>query len=457
MLARFQRVWTVTLLCCFCAWGQDYASVESAISEAMNLASSGDLSGAEAALLRLEKTHSANPEVLYRLGLILLRQKKVEAAGKRLEAAAELYPRSPLIWLGAAQTRLQLGRRREAIEAAEKALSLAPQEPPVARALAMFYAQAGEFAKAADQELRWSEASPQDKQSLPRAAELYLQAGDAPKAIELGQKILAQGDSAAIRNLLGRSYRLGNDPARAVEEFQRAVRIDPNHPAYYVDLAQLFIDHRTPQPAVLVLEEAVRRLPAEVELLRLLGLAYYGTGDSRRALEAFLKLTEAVPDSEVGYASLETLLPEAGTYLPEILKRLEGFSARNPSIPVGYYLRAKAVEAAAPERKGDLRALYEKAIDVGAGFWPAYFELHKILLEDGDLEAAARALEKTVELNPAYAPAHYSLAQIYARLGDRERARKQREVHHALATRQREEAEQRRRETPRLPYKIGER
>jgi Tfp pilus assembly protein PilF len=101
--------------------------------------------------------------------------------------------------------------------------------------------------------------------------------------------------------------------------------------------------------------------------------------------------------------------------------------------------------------------LLEKSIAVEPSFWPAHFELHKLLLEGGDTAAAAEALRKTVELNPEYAPAHFSLAQIYARLGDRERARQEREIHHALATRQRVDAEQRRRQAPRLPYSIKER
>ncbi len=456
MLFRGARIWLLVALCCFGAWGQAPASLESSIREAIQQAASGNLQRAEQMLLELEKAHPEQPEVLYRLGVILLRQQKTEAAGERLEKAARLAPGSPLVWLGAAQTRLQLGRREEAIEAAERALSLAPEEPGVARALAMFYSQAGEFGKAADQELRWSRTASQPQQSQARAAELYLRAGNADKAIELAEQVLAAGDDPEVRRLLGLAYREKGDPAKAVEHLQRSIRLNPESPAGYLDLAQLFIDHRTPQPAVLILQEGLRRLPNQPELVRMLGLAYYGTGDMSKALDAFLQLTQMEPDSEVAYSSLETLLPEAGDRMPEVLERLRGFSKRNPASPIGHFLQARALQLQSPEKKDEIRVLLERAIAAAPTFWPAHFELHKLLLEAGEVKEAAAALEKTVELNPDYAPAHYALAQIYARLGDRERARTEREVHHALATREREAAEQRREEAPRLPYTILE-
>jgi tetratricopeptide (TPR) repeat protein len=457
MLFRIQQLLALTLFCSVSVWGQAQPDMSSAIAEALKLASAGNLQRAEEILTQLEKASPEHPEVQYRLGLVLLRQQKTAAAGERLEKAARLAPSSPLTWLGVAQTRLQLGRRDEAIEAGDRALALAPDEPGVARALAMFYVQAKDFAKAADQQLRWARTQPQDAQALGQAAELYLEAGNPDRAIELAGQLSEKGDSAAVHSLLGRSYRLKNDPARAVKELQQAIRLDASNPANYLDLAQLFIDHRTPQPAVVILEEGIRQLPNEPELVRLLGLAHYGTGDSEKALDTFLKLTDMQPDSQVAYASLETLLPSAGGRLPEILERLRGYSERNPADPVGYFLQARALQTQSEDAAAQVRALLEKAIAAAPEFWPAHFELHKLLLEAGDAEGAARALEKTVELNPEYAPAHYSLAQVYARLGNREAARKSRETHHTLATEQREAAEQRREEAPSLPYTIVER
>ena len=421
-------------------------------SQAIQLISSGQFGSAEEILLELEEVSPRDAEIKHRLGLVLLRQQKVQAASLRLEAAARLQPASPLVWLAVARTRILLGKRSEAVAAAEQANRLAPEEPVVWRALAMFYDQAGEPAKAARFEEHWSNSRPQDTEAAIRVVARYLRAGDADNAIRAGQQGLERSDAAELHYLLGKAYQEKNDPAKAVERLQRAIRIDAGKPEYYGELAELFLQHRTPRPAVLILEEAVRRLPKNIELLRLVGLAHYATGNTQKALSAFLRITELDPDSEIGYSSLETLLPEAGTRLDEIISRLRSFCGRRPS-ELGYYLLALALTIRAGDSAEPVELL-RKAVARNPDFWPAHFELHKHLAGAGMFEESMQALEKTVELNPGYAPAHYELAKTYSRSGQRERAVEERKIHHRLVTQRRDEAERRRQENPRLPYSV---
>ncbi len=421
-------------------------------SEALQLISSGDFSSAEQILQELEEAYPGEGEIKHRLGLVLLRQEKVQAASLRLEAAARLQPASPLVWLAVARTRILLGKHSEAVSAAEQASRLAPEEPVVWRALAMFYDQAGEPAKAARFEERWSNSRPRDAGSAIRVVQHYLRAGDADSAIVAGQRALERNDAAELHYLLGRAYRVKNNPAQAVEHLQTAIRTEAEKPEYYAELADLFLQHRTPQPAVLILEQGVQRLPRDIELWRLLGLAHYATGDTEKALTSFLRITELDPDSEVGYSSLETLLPEAGARLDEIIGRLRSFCERQPS-ELGYYLLAVALTNRASDGEERMELL-EKAVARNPDFWPAHFELHKYLAAAEMFEEATQALEKTVKMNPGYAPAHFALAQMYSRLGQRERAVEERKLHHQLLAERREEAERRRQESPRLPYTV---
>jgi len=216
-----------------------------------------------------------------------------------------------------------------------------------------------------------------------------------------------------------------DNPDGAVQAFQEAIRLQPDHRPYYLDLARFLLDRRTPEPAVLVLDSALRRWPKDPELLRLLALACYAQGDAAKALDHFLQAIDLDPDNESGYASLETLLPEAGGRLPAITQRLRRFAGRRPASPLGPYLLALV----SPAEAG---ALLEKAIAAAPDFWPAWFELHKLRKAQGDWAEVRRLLEKTVELNPAHAPSHYALAEVYSRLGDRVRARAERELHHRL-------------------------
>lgn len=423
------------------------------MDEAMQLASTGHLEASEKILLEMEKRYPEDTELKYRLGLVLLRQKKLPDAQRRLESLVRLVPQSPQAWLAVARVRLQVGQMAEAAQAIEQANLLAPDDPVVWRASAMFYEEAGEFATAAQYELRWSKSHPEDKVSPLRAMEYFLRADQADPAIELGTQVLAREDDARVHNLLGRAFRLKHNPAKAVEELQRAVQLDPGTPGHYVDLVQLFLDHRTPEPALMILENALQKFPTNLEILRLLGLAHYAVGDQAKALDTFLEIIDLDPNSQVGYASLETLLPYAGDRLGEIIKKLQGYCQRHSSDPLGYYLLAAALVARSGE-SAESEKLLRQAILVEQSFWPAYFELHKKLERDGDLGEAIQVLKKTIELNPGHAQAHYALARIYGKLGEREKAIEERKAHHKLVLEEREATEKRQAAYPRLPYKL---
>jgi tetratricopeptide (TPR) repeat protein len=238
-----------------------------------------------------------------------------------------------------------------------------------------------------------------------------------------------------------------NDAPTAAREFQEAIRLDPTRAPYYLDLAQLFLDHDTPEPAEIVLKNAVRRFPNQSELLRPLGIALYAQGKTQDALDAFLEAIDADPDAENTYASLQVLLPDAQPRLAEVTARLRRFSDRHPESPIGPFLLA-LIEPSRSE------ALLGAAIRAAPNFWPAYFELHKLLKSREQWDGAAAALAKTVELNPNYAPAHYALADYFNRKGDRARAAAEREVHHRLLAEQRKAEEQHRAAAPRLSYSV---
>jgi tetratricopeptide (TPR) repeat protein len=258
---------------------------------------------------------------------------------------------------------------------------------------------------------------------------------------------------ARFHHQLGRACAEKQKPAEAVEHLQNAIALEPGQAVFYADLGGIFLDHRTPEPAELILAAGVKRLPKEPELWRLLGVAQYAQGKTELAISSFLQAIAINPDLESAYASFETLLPEAGDRLPEIQQKLRGFLQRRPESPVGPYLLALSL----PEDSAEREPLLRKATQAADDFWPAHFELHKKLKAEERWKEAVLTLEKTLRLNSTYAPAHYALAEIYARLGDRARARQEREIHHKLMQQQQAERLQQREQTPRLPYRLSER
>jgi tetratricopeptide (TPR) repeat protein len=376
--------------------GQAQRGASAGLDEAMRLASEGQHAEAAAALAKLAAAHPDSAEIRFRLGTVLLRQAKGKEALEQLESAAKLEANVAAIWLALAQARLQEGLGKQANEAAGRALALAPADTNIGRGLGMLHGQ------------------------------------------------------------MARQARAGKNPGLAIEHWQTAMRLDPTNPRHPLEAAQMFLDHRTFEPAIAILERSWRRFPDNGEVLHLLGVAHYGAGNEQKAVDAFLKLTDLNPGSAIGYASLETLLPGAGSRLNEIIEKLRAFSQRDPASPLGPFLLALAIAVRTPD-SAELQPLLQKAIERQAKFWPAYFELHKVYANREEWKEAVRLLEKTIELEPQHAPAHFGLAQGYLRLGDRERAAQYRQLHHQLLTRQREQAEALRADAPMLPYRLVER
>jgi tetratricopeptide (TPR) repeat protein len=275
---------------------------------------------------------------------------------------------------------------------------------------------------------------------------------DARKRLEVAAKLDPRFPNvhaalALTHDALGRAAAARGDAPTAAAEFQQAIRIDPNRAVYYLALGQLLLDHETPEPAEVVLAKAAERFPREPAVLRMLGLARFAQGKNQPALDAFLKAIDADPNADASYASLEVLIPEAGPLLPAMVERLKRFEERRPDSPLGPFLLAVAGEANAEK-------LLRRAIGAAPDFWPAHFELSKILKDAGQAEASVVELLETVRLNPNYAPAHYALAEHYNRVGDRERAAREREIHHKLLSAQRAAAQEQRARAPRLAFRV---
>lgn len=181
------------------------------------------------------------------------------------------------------------------------------------------------------------------------------------------------------------------------------------------EVGQGLLDARQEKRAEAVLQVAVKAFPKEAELWRLLGLALYAQGRNAGAVAAFVAAIDLAPEEESLYAGLETLLPAGKA----VEARLAKYVAGHAGSALGWYLLGL-------ERGAE--ALWEKAWNLDAKFWPAAFALHK----RAEPERAIKLLERVVELNPEYAPAYYALAQLYGKQGAREKASAARRRHHEL-------------------------
>lgn len=271
---------------------------------------------------------------------------------------------------------------------------------------------------------------------------------DAAEAL-LAEAAEIGADNPGVHQALAEFRRQTGDGEAAARELERAVELAPASRRLHVDLAQLYLDHRTPEGARRVADAALERFTGDPQLLRLRALALYGMGESQAAIDSFLAAIDGDPSSEVAYASLETLLPEAGDKLPAIVERLEAFSLDQPQSPVGPFLLGVAL-AVQDSSEPRVALMLREAVRRAPEFWPAWFELHRPLEQAGDAKGALEALEKTVELNPEHPEARFALARLYAQTGRKQEAKVARLEHHRLMTARRKAEAQRRAALPKI-------
>lgn len=335
---------------------QGAAAAVPTVEDAMRLAAQGDFAAAERHLAAFIARNPRDADAQYRLGVVRMRQNKLPEAAAALTAAIRLDAAPPAFHLALAETYLR--------------------QPDRARAIAA-------------------------------AAEAALRAGD----------------NAALWRAIAALQARAADGLGEARSLQESLRLKPDDRAAHVRLATLLLDHRTADGAVAVATAALVRFPNDAELWRLRGLGEYAMGNKADAVRSFLAAIDAAPADAIGYASLETLLPDAEAVtpatLPEIVRRLRPFAARNP---VGHYLLALAVPA-------DAETHLREAAGGAPDFWPAHYQLGRLLQERGERDAAVAEFQAVLRLNRSHAESHYALSQL---IPARDQARLHREEHHRL-------------------------
>jgi tetratricopeptide (TPR) repeat protein len=227
-----------------------------------------------------------------------------------------------------------------------------------------------------------------------------------------------------------------NDPARAVQEAEKALDLEPGNESHHLQLAQIFLTRNTPLPAYEILTEA-QQLFSDSLLIRL-GKSL-ALKELQRYEEAEKELAECLrrkPDFGLAFEALATV------YLHTIkfgdADQLAGrYITDNPADFRGYYYRAAARHGLMLESK-ETENLVRHAIRLKPDFAASHALLGKILLESGRTEDAVAALKQAIGLRPDHSPAHYHLANAYRMLGRHAEAAREFEVVRDLKEKERQ-------------------
>lgn len=199
----------------------------------------GNLAGAEAEYAAILA------EGYGRLGKIYAAQRRHTDAAAALEAAASFRPDSADTLIDLSIAYFDAGQYQRALEAAGRAFAADPQGVGARHMLGKSEFMLGRFDKAAEHLGAALKLAPKDYDIAYTLGLAHLKRKELAPAREIFAGMLARlGDRPQLRIIFGRAYRETGFLPEAVEEFKRAVALDPNFPRahYYLGLTYLLKD-----------------------------------------------------------------------------------------------------------------------------------------------------------------------------------------------------------------------
>ena len=299
-------------------------------------------------------------------------------------------------------------------------------------------------------------ASKTSRQSVPSAVSPF---ADADRLLQLGKYSEAIMQLEGMQNQtpppkglsleLGVAYYKSGDYLKAVQNFQRALKEDPDDgEAIQLTGISLYLSGN-PGDAIPYLQKVQAWYPrANVDAAYILGIACLQTKQYPRAREAFARMFNVAPNSAAAYLfcarmllrydftpvaeeyaskalALDPKLPLAHYLLGELylyqskidqaISHLEQELALNPGYANGYYKLADAYLRA--QKFDDAERLLQRSIWLDATSTGPYILMGKVLQKKGEPELAARALQRAITMDPGNPMPHQLLGQVYRTLG----------------------------------------
>jgi tetratricopeptide (TPR) repeat protein len=329
------------------------------------------------------------------LGTVFQRQGKLEEATEEFKAALKIEPGLVVAGLNLGQILIAQKRYQAAMVYLEDTLKSSPPpdlEERLRSTLGVAQAENG------DSDLAINTLE-QVIKSHPNAADAYFNL-----ATVYAKKGLSVGYAKAIAN------------------FEEALRIDPHYYEARYSLAKVLVEAGQFSKAVSYLSAYTHNQPHEAEGFHLLGSAYVGLSQLDKAAEALELAMRLKPDDYEIRCDLGSVLAKAGK-TDGAIEQLKMAEKINPHFADTHYqlalqLRKKGDRAGSEHEMQAFQALKDQEnLEVTGG---NLNNEGNRLLQEGKAQEAVEAYRKAVAFDPTNAQWHYNLSLALARLRDTE-------------------------------------
>ena len=222
-----------------------------------------------------------------------------------------------------------------------------------------------------------------------------------------------------LNNLLGIIKLNKNEPARAIQLFNKAIIINPKEAKVFTHLAMAELALNNLDNAFISIKKAIKLNPNLVEAHNLLGLYYEKTGceeDAKKSWQNALTIKPNYYDAKINLANFTLNIGEAS----KAIGLYEEILTDSPNHAVTLNNLASAYVKIEELDKAIL--LYKKSCTIDPNFYDAHHNIGTIFIKKKNYHDAILSFSTALKLNPLSAESNNKIGIAYQEIGDVSRA-----------------------------------
>ena len=419
---------------------------------------SGQYAAAQQELEALARALPNGFDVLELLGLVYSSEGQEEKATAPFEQAVRLRPESGEARNNLATNLVRRGKTSLAEKEFKKVVELEPGSFDANHNLGAFYLRTGRIAAAIPYLEKAQSRNPDAYDNGYDLALAYQETGRLPEARGQIQELLKQKDTAELHNLLAEVEEKAGNYVAAVNQYELAAHMDPSESNLF-DWGAEFLLHQTPNPAIEVFAQGLKRYPNSPRLAVGLGLALYLRGSYDEAVKALLRGADLDPSDPRAYYVLSKAYDRAPGQADEVVEHFRRFAELRPAdAQATFYYAMSLWKGRRPETSqaylDQVESLLKKAIALNPSSPEAHLQLANLYSQRRQFAEAVPEYQQALRLSPNIPDAHFRLGQAYVHLGKKDLAQKEFQLHQQFYAQHLAEIDKRRSEIRLFVYSM---
>jgi tetratricopeptide (TPR) repeat protein len=357
-----------------------------------------------------------------------LRKNDLEGAVKVAEKLIELNPREGRYFANLADLYNNNGKPEKAMEIYQKALKDFPNDPSIQYGIASYYKKKNDTAKYHEYIKKAILNQDFDDETQATILFSYLQelsndTTQREESLEITRQLAEQHpESPQIIGLYAEILLVGGEPAKAAEQYKKAINLDPSNFNIWQRLLFSYTDRNNADSLIKYSEKAMRFFPNQAMVHYLNGIGYSNKKEYPKAIKSLTRGIDMQPEDNVAlladmYSTLGDIYNSTKEYKlsDSSFEKALRLNPRNASVlnNYAYYLSVRGV------RLPDAERMSKESLNIRPGEATFLDTYGWILYKQAKYEQAKQYIEDAVKANPeADGTLWEHLGDIYYKLGD---------------------------------------